>query len=63
MTSEAGHHGKDIRSDLHVALEPRGGGGLEIHLESRVAPYYGNSILAQTREVLEDDVPREYDDQ
>ena len=54
MISEAGHHGKDIRSDLHVALEPRDGGGLEIHLESRVAPYYGNSILAQTREVLEE---------
>jgi citrate lyase subunit beta/citryl-CoA lyase len=53
MISEAGHHGKEIRSDLHVALEPRDGGGLEIHLESRVAPYYGASILAQTRQVLE----------
>ena len=52
-SAEAGHHGKDIRSDLHVALEPRDGGGLEINLESRVAPYYGSSILAQTRQVLE----------
>ena len=54
MISEAGHHGKDVRSDLHVALEPRDGGGLDINLESRVAAYYGASILAQTREVLED---------
>jgi citrate lyase subunit beta / citryl-CoA lyase len=54
MISEAGHYGKDIRSDLHVALEPRDGGGLEINLDSRVAPYYGTSILTQTREVLEE---------
>src|SRR5215471_17527749 len=54
MISEAGHHGRDIRSDLHVSLEPRDGGGLEINLDSRVAPYYGASILAQSREVLEE---------
>src|SRR5437667_9758372 len=51
--AEAGHWGKDIRSDLHVSLEPRPSGGLEITLESRVLPYYGTSIQAQTREVLE----------
>ena len=50
---EAGHFGKDVRSDLHVAIEPRDGGGLDITMESRVAPYYGNSILAQARQVLE----------
>ena len=50
---EAGHVGKDVRSDLHVAMEPRDGGGLDITMESRVAPYYGNSILAQARHVLE----------
>ena len=50
--AEAGHWGKDIRSDLHVSLEPRCSGGLEITLESRVLPYYG-AIQAQTREVLE----------
>ncbi|HKD01342.1 MAG TPA: aldolase/citrate lyase family protein [Terriglobales bacterium] len=54
MISEAGHHGRDIRSDLHVSLEPRDGGGLEINLDSRVAPYYGPSIVAQTRGVLEE---------
>jgi citrate lyase subunit beta/citryl-CoA lyase len=49
----AGHWGKDVRSDLHVSIEPRDGGGLEITLESRVGLYYGSSILSQTREVLE----------
>lgn len=51
--AEAGHFGKEIRSDLHVAVEPRDGGGLEINLDSRVAPYYGSAILAQARSVLE----------
>jgi citrate lyase subunit beta/citryl-CoA lyase len=52
-SAEAGHWGKDIRSDVHVAIEPRDSGGLEITLESRVGLYYGNSILSQTRQVLE----------
>ena len=51
--AEAGHWGTDVRSDLHVSVEPRQSGGLEIALESRVAPYYGDSIRAQTRQVLE----------
>jgi citrate lyase subunit beta / citryl-CoA lyase len=51
--AEAGHYGKDVRSDLHVAVEPRDSGGLEITLESRVGLYYGSSILSQTRQVLE----------
>ena len=49
---EAGHWGKDVRSDLHVAFESRERGGVEISLESRVAPYYGSAILEQTRQVL-----------
>src|SRR6201987_3215748 len=51
--AEAGHWGKEIRSDLHVAIEPRDGGGVELGLESRVAPYYGEAILGQARQVLE----------
>ncbi len=51
--AEAGCWGKEMRSDLHVAIEPRDSGGLEVGLESRVAPYYGEAILAQTRHVLE----------
>jgi len=50
---EAGHCGKDVRSDLHVSIEPRESGGLEIALESRVAPYYGASILTQARQTLD----------
>ena len=52
--TEAGHWGADVRSDLHVAFEAQESGGFEISLESRVAPYYGNSILEQTREVLDE---------
>src|SRR6266849_4950947 len=50
--AEAGHWGKEVRSDVHVAFESRDTGGVEISLESRVAPYYGTAILEQTREVL-----------
>ncbi len=50
--AEAGHWGKDIRSDLHVAFAARDSGGIEISLESRVAPYYGQAILDQARAVL-----------
>jgi citrate lyase subunit beta / citryl-CoA lyase len=53
-SSEAGHWGKQVRSDLHVAFEARESGGIEISLESRVAAYYGSAILGQAREVLED---------
>lgn len=51
--AEAGHWGKDIRSDLHVAIEPHDSGGLEIALESRVSFCYGDAILRQTRQVLD----------
>jgi citrate lyase subunit beta/citryl-CoA lyase len=51
--AEAGHWGEDIRSDLHVKLEPRTAGGIEIELESRVALYYGKTIRAQALRVLE----------
>ncbi len=50
--AEAGHWGKDVRSDVHVAFEARDSGGIEISLESRVAPYYGQAILDQSRAVL-----------
>src|ERR1700681_4451251 len=51
-SAEAGHWGKEVRSDVHVAFEARDSGGVEISLESRVAPYYGTAILEQTRAVL-----------
>jgi citrate lyase subunit beta/citryl-CoA lyase len=51
-SAESGHYGPDVRSDLHVAIEPRASGGIELTLESRVAPYYGEAIRKQTLEVL-----------
>jgi len=50
---EAGRCGADVRSDLHVRIEPRERGGIVIDLASRVAPYYGDSIRRQSEEVLE----------
>lgn len=50
---EAGHSGAEIRSDLHVRVEPRERGGITVELESRVEPYYGDSIRRQAEEVLE----------
>jgi len=52
-SAEAGHWGTDVRSDLKVSVEPRESGGIEVGLESRVAPYYGEAILAQARSTLE----------
>ena len=52
-TGEAGHSGAEIRSDLHVRIEPRERGGIAIELDSRVKPYYGDSIRRQAEEVLE----------
>ena len=50
---EAGHWGQEIRSDVHVRIEPRECGGIELELESRVKPYYGQAIRRQAAEVLE----------
>ncbi|MBZ5681538.1 MAG: HpcH/HpaI aldolase/citrate lyase family protein [Acidobacteriia bacterium] len=50
---EAGHWGKDVRSDLHVSITPSLRGGIDIELESRVKPYYGEAIRRQAEEVLE----------
>jgi citrate lyase subunit beta/citryl-CoA lyase len=53
-SAEAGHWGKEVRSDVHVAFEAQSSGGIEISLESRVAPYYGAAIMDQAREVLDE---------
>lgn len=52
--TEAGHWGETVRSDVHVSFEPRDSGGIEVSLQSRVAPYYGDAILEQARQVLEE---------
>ena len=41
-----------MRSDVHVGLEQRSSGGIEISLQSRVALYYGDAIRQQARDVL-----------
>ena len=51
---EAGRSAPDVRSDLYVRFEPRSTGGIEIHLQSRVALYYGDAIRAQAHRVLTD---------
>lgn len=51
-SAEAGRLGDSVRSDLHVVFEPRPDGGIQIELESRVAPYYGANIEAQARQIL-----------
>jgi len=50
--ASAGRAGGDVRSDLRVAIEERTRGGIEIDLRSRVAPYYGENIHRQVRDVL-----------
>ena len=53
-TFEAGRGGPDVRSDCRVVFAPRTSGGIEVELQSKVAAYYGESIVAQARQVLRD---------
>jgi citrate lyase subunit beta/citryl-CoA lyase len=50
--AEAGYWGKDARSDVHVWIEPRDRGSIDIVLESCVKPYYGDAIREQAEQVL-----------
>ena len=43
-----------MRSDCRVVFVPRSAGGIDVELQSKVAAYYGDSILAQARQVLAD---------
>jgi citrate lyase subunit beta/citryl-CoA lyase len=49
---EAGRAGGDVRSDVHVTVEERSSGGIEVALQSRVALYYGDNIRRQVHDVL-----------
>jgi citrate lyase subunit beta / citryl-CoA lyase len=53
-TFEAGRCGPDVRSDCRVVFAPLTCGGLEVELRSKVAAYYGESIVTQARQVLRD---------
>ncbi len=50
---EAGHCGPTVRSDVRVSIEARQRGGIDLELESRVKPYYGDAIRRQAEEALE----------
>ncbi|MGI9102072.1 MAG: aldolase/citrate lyase family protein [Terriglobales bacterium] len=54
LTFAAGRFGSDVRSDCRVLIERRTSGGLDIELQSKVAAYYGESILTQARQALAD---------
>ncbi len=49
---EAGRQGDDVRSDLHVALEVKQSGGLEIDAVSKVDAFFGKSIRDTAGQVL-----------
>jgi citrate lyase subunit beta/citryl-CoA lyase len=51
-TGAAGRRGDDVRSDLWISVELRGDGGVEIDLDSRVGPYFGEAIREQVAAVL-----------
>jgi citrate lyase subunit beta/citryl-CoA lyase len=53
-TYEAGRSGPEVRSDCRVVVERRPAGGIDIELQSKVAAFYGDSILTQARQVLAD---------
>ena len=49
---EAGPVGDDVRSDVHVTVDLRSSGGLEVHVKSRVAAMYGDAIHGAAVDVL-----------
>lgn len=50
--SYAGNKGDKIRSDCFVSFEPGSSGGIRIELKSKVAAYYGKSIMALAESML-----------
>ncbi len=48
-----GNKGKGVRSDCHVTLELTGEGGIQLHLVSKVAVMYGDTIRRETLEILD----------
>lgn len=49
---QAGRTGDDVRSDLHVTVEERTTGGIQVELRSRVDSYYGEAIRLHAVNVL-----------
>mgnify|MGYP001823464428 CR=1 FL=1 len=53
QTYQAGNRGEKVRSDCHIHLQIRSGGGIEIQLRSKVERMFGKQIRQQAVEVLE----------
>lgn len=54
LHASAGRRGEEVRSDSWVSIELAEDGGISIELDSRVEPYYGDSIRDQVRAELKD---------
>lgn len=52
QTGFAGNAGPEVRSDCRVTIEPAQSGGVQVHLHSKVAALYGESIITLCRDVL-----------
>ena len=49
----AGRRGADVRSDVHVSVEPTSKGELEIVIQSKVGSLYGDAIRTDVLELLQ----------
>lgn len=49
---EAGFFGEEVRSDAHVTVQARAGGGIAVDLHSKVEAYYGEAIVEQCAQEL-----------
>ncbi len=49
----AGRFGEEVRGDLYVEIEIKKSGGIEIELDSKAAPYYGEKTREEIGSVLE----------
>jgi len=50
---EAGRRGEGVRSDVWAGIDLKAKGGVQLHLVSKVDPYYGDSLRSQARAILQ----------
>lgn len=50
--AEAGHHGREARSDCHVAVEPAESGGINLEVTSKVDYLYADAIRSLVLDAL-----------
>ncbi len=51
--AQVGNKGQGVRSDCFITMELTGSGGLQIDLQSKVKPLYGDKILALAHDILD----------